>query len=408
MIILLVILSFDFALGKWLDYLNLKHMRPELPEEVRDIYDEEKYKKSLAYSRANTRFGFITSTFSFLLAFTLLVTGFFGWYDGLLRTWLEHEILISLVFFASLFLASDLLNIPFQLYDTFVIEERFGFNKTTPGTFVVDKLKGYVLTAVLGGIILYLLLSLIQHFGPVFWLYFWVVISLFILLINVFYTSVIVPIFNKLTPLAPGSLREGIEAYSRSVNFPLTNIFVIDGSKRSGKSNAFFSGMGSRKKVVLYDTLIDNHSEQELIAILAHEVGHYKKRHIISGLIISVLQSGIMLFVMSLMIFSPALSFALGGEQLAFHLNLLAFGILYSPISHILGIFLNMLSRKNEYEADAYALTTYPGPHMETALKKLSVHNLSNLYPHPAYVFLNYSHPPLLKRLSALQRHTWR
>ncbi|MCK5371377.1 MAG: M48 family metallopeptidase, partial [Cyclobacteriaceae bacterium] len=371
-------------------------------DEVKGIYDEEKYKKSISYARANNKFGLLTSSFSFILSFVLLATGFFGWFDQKVHGFIVTEELVSLAFFGLLFLASDILNIPFQLYDTFVIEEKFGFNKTTSKTFILDKLKGYVLAGVIGGLILFVLLKLINLFGPDFWIYFWIVISVFILFINMFYTSLILPLFNKLTPLEDGELKDEIETYSKKIKFPLDNIFVIDGSKRSAKSNAFFSGIGKKKKIVLYDTLIENHSKEELVAVLAHEVGHFKKKHIITGYVLSILQTGFTLFIMSLIIFSPAMSEALGGSQLAIHLNLLAFGILYSPISHFVGVFMNMLSRKNEFEADAFAKETYNGTFLQQALKKLSVDNLSNLFPHPAYVFMNYSHPPLLKRLAAM------
>lgn len=403
LILLLAILSFDFIFNKILEYLNILSMKEELPDEVKDIYDEEKYKKSIAYAKSNNKFGLLTSTFSFILSFALLASGFFGWFDQEVHDIIATEELVSLAFFGLLFLASDILNIPFQLYDTFVLEEKFGFNKTTPKTFVFDKLKGYLLTVIIGGLILFVLLKLITMFGPDFWIYFWIVISVFILFINMFYTSLILPLFNKLTPLEDGELKDEIEAYSKKINFPLDNIFVIDGSKRSAKSNAFFSGIGKKKKIVLYDTLIENHSKEELVAVLAHEVGHFKKKHIITGYVLSILQTGFTLFIMSLIIFSPAMSEALGGSQLAIHINLLAFGILYSPISHFVGIFMNMLSRKNEYEADAYAKETYNGTFLQLALKKLSVDNLSNLFPHPAYVFINYSHPPLIKRLEAMK-----
>ena len=403
LILLLAILTFDFTFNKVLEYLNIKSMKEELPEEVKGIYDEEKYKKSIAYSKANNKFGLITSTFSFILSFILLATGFFGWFDAWVSSFFNNEIIISLAFFGILFLASDILNIPFQIYDTFVIEEKFGFNKTTPKTFIFDKIKGYLLTALLGGIILFALLKLIDLFGPNFWIWFWVVISLFILFMNMFYTTLILPLFNKLTPLEDGDLKTAIEEYSRKVKFPLDNIFVIDGSKRSAKSNAFFSGIGKKKKIVLYDTLIEKHTREELVAVLAHEVGHFKKKHIVSGYILSILQTGLTLFIMSLVIFSPSMSQALGADEFAIHLNLLAFGILYSPISHFISIFMNILSRKNEYEADAFARDTYDGSFLQQALKKLSVDNLSNLFPHPAYVFINYSHPPLLKRLAAME-----
>jgi len=378
-------------------------MKEELPDEVKDIYDEEKYKKSVAYAKSNNKFDFLTSTFSFVLSFVLLATGFFGWFDEQVHNVITNEAMVSLVFFGGLFLASDILNIPFQLYGTFVIEEKFGFNKTSPKTFILDKVKGYLLTGIIGGLILFILLKLINVFGPDFWIYFWIVISAFTLFMNMFYTTLILPLFNKLTPLEDGELKLAIEEYSKKVKFPLDNIFVIDGSKRSAKSNAFFSGIGKKKKIVMYDTLIENHSKEELVAVLAHEVGHFKKKHIITGYILSILQTGFTLFIMSLIIFSPAMSEALGGSQLAIHLNLLAFGILYSPISQFVGIFMNILSRKNEFEADAFAKETYNGIFLQQALKKLSVDNLSNLFPHPAYVFINYSHPPLLKRLAAMK-----
>ena len=404
LILLLAILSFDFIYSKILEFLNIRSMKETLPDNVKDIYDEEKYKKSIAYARTNNKFSLLTSSFSFLLSFALLSTGFFGWFDVVVRELIANEELVSLAFFGLLFLASDILNIPFQLYGTFVIEEKFGFNKTTYKTFVLDKLKGYVLTAIIGGLILFILLKLMNVFGQNFWIYFWVVISAFTLFMNMFYTSLILPLFNKLTPLEDGDLKQAIEAYSKKVSFPLDNIFVIDGSKRSAKSNAFFSGIGKKKKIVLYDTLIENHSKEELVAVLAHEVGHFKKKHIITGYLVSMLQTGITLFIMSLIIFNPEVSKAMGGEQLGIHLNLLAFGILYSPISHFIGIFMNVLSRKNEFEADAYARDTYDGAFLQQALKKLSVDNLSNLFPHPAYVFINYSHPPLLKRLAAMEK----
>jgi STE24 endopeptidase len=403
LIILLAIIAFDFVFNKALEYLNIRNMREDLPAEVSDIYDEEKYKKSIAYARVNNKFGLLTSTFSFVLSFSLLLTGFFGWMDQWVSGMVSGEVLVPLLFFGILMLGSDVLQWPFQLYDTFVIEEKFSFNKTTPKTFILDKLKGYLLGAVIGGIILTILIKLMGWVGPSFWIFFWIVIALFTLFMNMFYTTLILPLFNKLSPLEEGELKQAIEAYSKSVSFPLDNIYVIDGSKRSAKSNAFFSGIGKKKKIVLYDTLIANHSTEELVAVLAHEVGHFKKKHIITGYVLSVLQTGFTLFIMSKIIFSPVVSQALGGEQLAIHLNLLAFGILYSPISHIIGILMNLLSRKNEYEADAFAGTTYNSTFLQTALKKLSVDNLSNLFPHPAYVFFNYSHPPLLQRLDALK-----
>ncbi|ELR70029.1 CAAX prenyl protease 1, putative [Fulvivirga imtechensis AK7] len=401
--IVLIIITADFLLEQVLEYINLRSAKDDIPDDIAAFYDRNEYKRSREYQRTLTRFSFLTATFSFIVSFLLLITGGFGYIDELLRPFFENEIYLALSYFGILFLASDLLNTPFEIYQTFVIEEKYGFNKTTPKIFIMDKLKGYLLTIAIGGLLIGLLLYLILNIGESFWVYFWVVAALFILFVNMFYTSLVLPLFNKLTPLGEGELKTAIENYSRKVNFPLDNIFVIDGSKRSKKANAFFSGIGKRKKIVLYDTLIENHSTDELVAILAHEVGHFKKKHIIGSFIFSILQIGIMLFIMSRMIYNENLSLALGAEQMGVHLNLLAFGILYSPISKVLGIISNVISRKNEFEADAYAGTTYGGSALAASLKKLSVDNLSNLYPHPAYVFMYYSHPPLLKRLGALK-----
>jgi STE24 endopeptidase len=385
-----------------LDYLNLKSQRTDIPKEVEAFYEKEKYLKSLAYHRELTKFSFLTSALSFLLSLVMLVTGGFGWLDSLLRPYLHGDITLALGFFAILMLASDLLTLPFQWYGTFVIEEKYGFNKTTVRTFITDKLKGYLLTAIIGGGLLSALIYLVETIGPNFWIWFSAIAALFVLFINMFYTSLILPMFNKLTPLPAGELKSAIERFAKKVNFPLDNIFVIDGSKRSKKANAFFSGIGGKKKIVLYDTLIENHTTEELVAVLAHEVGHFKKKHIIWGYVLSILQIVFTLFVLSKMIFTENVSLALGGTEHAIHLNLLAFGILFSPISGITGLFMNMYSRKNEFEADAYARETFDGKALSNALKRLSVDSLSDLYPHPLYVFFHYSHPPLLKRLEAL------
>jgi STE24 endopeptidase len=400
--IILIIAAVSYIFDQLLDYINLKHQRSDIPDEITSFYDRTKYLKSLEYHGELTKFSFLTSAFSFVISFTMLLFGGFGWLDDLLRGLIANEIILALLFFGMLMFASDLLTIPFQLYSTFVIEEKYGFNKTTVKTFILDKLKSYLLAAVVGAPILALLIYLIQEIGPGFWVWFALVASLLILFINMFYTSLILPLFNKLTPLPEGELKASIEMFARKVNFPLDNIFVIDGSKRSSKANAFFSGIGKKKKIVLYDTLINNHTTEELVAVLAHEVGHFKKKHIVWSFVLSILQVFFTLFILSLMVYNENLSLALGGSQQSIHLNLIAFTILYSPISAITGLFMTMYSRKNEYEADAFAKETFSGPALIQALKKLSVDSLSNLYPHPWYVFFHYSHPPLLKRLEAM------
>ena len=401
--LILAISVVSYVFDQILDYINLKAQRKDVPDEIASFYDREKYLKSLDYHSEQTKFGFLTSAFGFCLSLLMLLSGGFGMFDGFLRPFFQNEIALALVFFGMLAIASDVLTLPFQWYSTFIIEDKFGFNKTTTKTFILDKLKGYLLGAVVGGLLVAALIYLIQKIGPGFWIIFGLIAAAFILFVNMFYTSLILPLFNKLTPLPDGELKSAIEAFASKVNFPLDNIFVMDGSKRSAKANAFFSGIGKKKKIVLYDTLINNHSIEELVAVLAHEVGHFKKKHILWSYLLSIVQIFFMLFVLSLMVFNKNLSLALGGGQIAVHLNLLAFGILFSPISGLTGLLMSLFSRKNEFEADAYAKETYDGKALANALKKLSVDSLSNLYPHPLYVFFHYSHPPLLKRLEAIQ-----
>ena len=393
----------SYLFDQLLDYLNLKAQRKDIPAEVEGFYNKEKYQKSLDYQKDQTRFSFITAAFSFLLSLGMLVFGGFGWLDSVLRPFFTSEITLALVFFGTIMIASDILTIPFQWYGTFVIEEKYGFNKTTVRTFIADKLKGYLLGALIGGALLSVLIYLINSIGPDFWIWFALLSAAFTLFMSMFYTSLILPLFNKLTPLADGELKTAIETFAKKVNFPLDNVFVMDGSKRSAKANAFFSGIGKKKKIVLYDTLINNHTTEELVAVLAHEVGHFKKKHIIWSYLISIVQIFFLLFILSKMVFNENLSIALGGSQQAIHLNLIAFTILFSPISAITGLLMSMLSRKNEFEADAYAKEKFDGHALSNALKRLSVDSLSNLYPHPVYVFFHYSHPPLLQRLNALK-----
>ena len=397
----IVIASYGFS--QFLEYINLRAQRKDIPDEISSFYNKDKYLKSLDYHRDQTHFSFLTSAVSLALSLAMLLLGGFGWLDNFLRNYLHSEIPLALVFFGVLAIASDLITLPFQWHSVFVIEERYGFNKTTVKTFFIDKLKGYLLGAVIGGILISVLIYLMEKIGPGFWMWFGLVASVFILLANLFYTSLILPLFNKLTPLPEGELKNAIEDFSKNVNFPLDNIFVMDGSKRSAKANAFFAGIGKKKKIVLFDTLIANHTTSELVAVLAHEVGHFKKKHIVFGYVLSVFQIFFTLWVLSLMAFNENVSLALGGSEAAIHLNLIAFTILFTPISGITGLLMSLYSRKNEFEADRYAKETYDGNALSAALKKLSVDSLSDLYPHPAYVFFHYSHPPLLQRLEALK-----
>ena len=401
--IIVGLLVTDFIFERILEYLNSTRWSDQLPAEVKDIYDQDKYRQQQAYEKVNFRFSLLSSSFSFLVILLMFLFDGFAWVNQLAASLSSQPILIALIFFGILLLASDLLNTPFSVYDTFVIEEKFGFNKTTPKTYVFDKLKGWLLGAIMGGGLLALIIYIYQQTTTSFWIYAWLVISGFSIFMVLFYSNLIVPLFNKQTPLQEGELKNAIHNFSLKVGFKLDNIFVIDGSKRSTKSNAYFTGMGAKKRIVLYDTLINDLTVNELVAVLAHEIGHYKKNHVIWSLVLGIVQTGIMLFIFSRFVGSRELSAALGVETPSFHIGLIAFGILYSPISLITGLGMNVLSRKNEYQADAFAAQFFDSEELASALKKLSVNNLSNLRPHPAYVFFHYSHPTLLQRLKALK-----
>ncbi len=400
--LLLGITLFDFVFNKTLGILNYQSSKKPIPEDLSEVYDSEKYKASQKYQGEVFRFSVLTSVLSFAVMMAMLWSGSFGKLDTYIRSIAPMEYLSTVYFFGLLYFVNDLLTLPFAWYGTFVIEEKYGFNKMTLKTFLLDKIKGWLLTIIFGGLILSIFVVLVAYFESSFWVYFWVVISAFMIFINMFYTSLIIPLFNKLKPLEEGALKNAITQYSEGVGFPLNNIFVIDGSKRSSKGNAFFSGLGKKKKVVLYDTLIEKHTEDELVGVLAHEVGHFKKKHIIWSMILSILQIGFMLWLLSKMLFFSELSWAMGGNSTSLQLNLLAFGILYSPVSTVIGILMNLFSRKNEYEADAFAVTTFRKEPLISALKKLTSDNLANLTPHPWYEFVNYSHPGLKQRIDAM------
>ncbi|WP_417558036.1 M48 family metallopeptidase [Mesoflavibacter zeaxanthinifaciens] len=402
--IIIAIISINFIIDKILDALNAKHYNDQLPEELQDVYDEDEYKKSQRYKATNYRFGILTSTFSFVLTLAFFFLDGFAFVDQLARQITNHNILVTLIFFGIIMIGSDILTTPFSYYKTFVIEEQFGFNKTTKTTFILDKIKGWLMTIIVGGIILGIITWFYHTTKDLFWIYAWILVSVFTIFINLFYSRLIVPIFNKQTPLEEGSLRDSISKYAESVGFNLDKIFIIDGSKRSTKANAYFSGFGNEKRVTLYDTLVNDLDEDEIVAVLAHEVGHYKKKHIIFNLFSSILLTGLTLFILSLLIDNPVLSEALGVQETSFHIGLIAFGILYSPLSEITGLIMNWFSRKFEYQADDYAKNTYKAEPLITSLKKLSKNSLSNLTPHPAYVFMHYSHPTLLERIKNLKQ----
>ena len=402
--IILITLLVDLILSIVSDVLNLKHMTGALPKEFEGVYDAEKYQKSQDYTRVNTRFSWISSAFSLAISLIFWFAGGFNWLDLLILQWHLHPIWNGIIYMGMLMAARSVLSLPFTIYGTFVIEERFGFNKTTLKTFILDLLKGLALSIVIGVPILAAVLAFFQYAGNLAWLYCWGLTTLFSLFIQYIAPTWIMPLFNKFTPLKEGELLEKVMAYAKKVEYKLAGIFVIDGSRRSTKSNAFFTGFGKNKRIALYDTLIEKHTTNELVAVLAHEIGHYKKKHVVRGMLISIAHTGVMFFLLSLFLTQPGLFKAFYMEHMPLYAGFLFFGMLYSPVEMLLSLVMNIVSRKHEYEADTFAAETTRDPAaMIDALKKLSVHNLSNLQPHPFYVFLNYSHPPVLERIQHLR-----
>ena len=400
--IIVAIILIDFIIDKIVDSLNASRFNDPIPKELEDVYDDAEYRKSQNYKKEVYRFGVVSSVFSLLILLGFLLFDGFAYVDGIASGITANPIYKALIFFGIIMFVSDILTFPFSYYSTFVIEEKYGFNKTTKKLFILDKLKSWGLMIIVGGGILALIVWFYQLTSTDFWWYSWIMVTVFIVFTNMFYAKLIVPLFNKQSPLENGSLRSKIESYADKVGFQLDNIFIIDGSKRSTKANAYFSGFGKEKRITLYDTLVNDLSEEEIVSVLAHEVGHYKKKHIIVNLLASILTTGLTLWALSLFVGNALLSQALGVENPSFHIGLIAFGILYSPISEITGLIMNYLSRKFEYQADDFAKNTYNSASLISSLKKLSKSSLSNLTPHKAYVFMHYSHPTLLQRIKNL------
>ncbi|WP_422860386.1 M48 family metallopeptidase [Flagellimonas sp. S174] len=401
--IIIFILVAQYLVHQLLEYLNAQRFSSTVPQELKDVFNDEEYQKSQQYKRTKYRFGLFSDGFSLLFTLAFLWFGGFEWIDSWVRSITEDTIAMALFFFGCIAIGSNIISIPFSYYQTFTIEEAYGFNKTTRRLFFMDILKGWLLTILIGGGILALFIWFYQWTGPSFWIYAWILFAAVILFMNLFYSRLLVPLFNKQTPLDNGSLKHAIENYAKQVGFELNKIFVIDGSKRSTKANAYFSGFGREKRITLFDTLINDLDEEEIVAVLAHEVGHYKKKHIIVNLLASLMLTGLTLYVLSLFINTPEISLAIGVSQPSFHAGLVGFVLLYSPISEITGLAMNFLSRRFEFQADDYAKMTFAATPLISSLKKLSKNNLSNLTPHPAYVFVHYSHPPLVERIRNLK-----
>ncbi|WP_117880607.1 M48 family metallopeptidase [Aureibaculum luteum] len=400
--IIIGILVLNFIIDKYLDYINSKHFDDAIPPLLEDVYDKEEYVKSQAYKKENFKFSSIIGAFSFVLTLAFFFLDGFAYIDQLARSISDNQIVITLLFFGIIMLGSDILTTPLSYYQTFVIEEKYGFNKTTKKLFLLDKIKGWLLMIIVGGGILALIVWFYQQTGNNFWIYTWAFMAFFSVFMMLFYSTLIVPLFNKQSPLEDGELKTALESFAEKVGFNLDKIFVIDGSKRSTKANAYFTGFGKKKRIVLYDTLIKDLDIDEIVAVLAHEVGHYKKKHVVFNMISSILLTGLTLYLLSFFIDSKLLANALAVAEPSFHIGLIAFGLLYSPISEITGLIMNIFSRKFEYQADDYAKSHFGAKPLISSLKKLSKNSLSNLTPHKAYVFMHYSHPTLLQRVKAM------
>lgn len=400
--LLVAIIIFNFIKDYFLDYLNSKNFDNKIPSIISDVYDKEKYLKSQEYKKTQYVFSKYSKLYGLVIILSFFYLDGFLMVDNYSRELFESPILISLTFFGIIFFGNELLGLPFSIYFTFFIEEKFGFNKTTIKTYIVDKLKSWILTILFGGGILSFIIFQEQIIGNNFWIVAWIFLTALSIILNGFYAQLIVPLFNKQSKLEDGELRKEIEKYSNKVGFDLSNIFVIDGSKRSTKANAYFSGFGKQKRVTLFDTLINKLNKNQIVAVIAHEIGHYKKNHIIYNLFFSILQTGIMLYILSLFIYMPIFSESLGIDIHSFHIGLITFSILYTPISEITSLIFNLFSRKFEYEADAFAKKTHEGKYLIEALKILSKDSLSNLTPNPKYVWWHYSHPTLLQRVIRL------
>ena len=397
-------LLLEFFLRTLSKFLDLKNLSTELPEEFKGYYSQDEYARSQQYLSENTRFSYIVSSVNLIIILLVIYLGLFNNIDLWVRGLGFSPIITGLLFFGFLFIIQDIISTPFSLYSTFIIEEKFGFNKTSPKTYIIDKIKGYFILTILGGIILSALLYFFETFGTLAWLYAWVVISGFLILIQPLFTLIIAPMFNKFTPLEDGELKQRITDYADKNNFPISRIDVMDGSRRSSKSNAYFSGLGKNKRIALFDTLIEKHSIEELLSIIAHEVGHFKHRHNIKGIVLGVIQSGLMFFILSIFLNNQKLFAAFNMQNLSVYASLLLFSLLYSPVDLIMSFISNNISRKHEFEADAFAKKSIgTEENLIEGLKKLTVTNLGNLSPHFFTVWLNYSHPPVLDRIHALQ-----
>jgi len=405
-LIIVTAIIVEYLLSSVSSFLDIKNITPIIPQDFKKAYDEKKYVRSQEYLKARTRFGLFSSTFSLCLILIVIHSDIFGVLDQYVRIQTENYILQGLMFIGVIYIFQDIISLPFSLYNTFVIEQKFGFNKTTLGLFIIDKIKGYAIFIVLGSLVITPLLYFFHVYSEIGWLIAWIILTVFMIGIQPLFVHVIAPMFNKFIPLEEGELREEIEKYTGKVDFPLARIDIMDGSKRSAHSNAYFTGFGKSRRIAIFDTLIEKHSTKEIVSVVAHEVGHYKLKHVLQGTILGIIETGIMLFAFNLIMNDISLFHVFGANQLSVHAGIVFFSMLYAPVSMLTSIITTAISRKNEFEADKYSLdTTNDGQALISMLIGLSANNLSHLTPHPMKVFLSYSHPPVTDRIKAVNQY---
>tara|TARA_B110001454_G_scaffold218215_1_gene245613 strand:- start:1202 stop:2440 length:1239 start_codon:yes stop_codon:yes gene_type:complete len=405
-LIIVTAIIVEYLLSSVSSFLDIKNITPIIPQDFKKAYDEKKYVQSQEYLKARTRFGLFSSTFSLCLILIVIHSDIFGVLDQYVRIQTENYILQGLMFVGLIYIFQDIISLPFSLYNTFVIEQKFGFNKTTLGLFIIDKIKGYAIFIVLGSVVITPLLYFFHLYSEIGWLIAWIILTVFMIGIQPLFVHVIAPMFNKFIPLEEGELREEIEKYTGKVGFPLARIDIMDGSKRSAHSNAYFTGFGKSRRIAIFDTLVEKHSTKEIVSVVAHEVGHYKLKHVLQGTILGIIETGIMLFAFNLIMNDISLFHVFGANQLSVHAGIVFFSMLYAPVSMLTSIITTAISRKNEFEADKYSLdTTNDGQALISMLIGLSANNLSHLTPHPMKVFLSYSHPPVTDRIKAVNQY---
>lgn len=405
-LIIVTAIIIEYLLTSISSVLDIKNITPIIPLDFKKAYDGEKYIQSQEYLKARTRFGLFSSTFSLGLILVVIHSDVFGILDQYVRLQTENYILQGLLFIGIIYFFQDIISLPFSLYNTFVIEQKFGFNKIKPGLYFIDKIKGYGIFIVLGSTVITPLLYFFHVYSEIGWLIAWSVLTVFMIAIQPLFVHVIAPMFNKFTPLEEGDLRKEIEKYTSKVDFSLSRIDIMDGSKRSAHSNAYFTGFGKSRRIAIFDTLVEKHSTKEIVSVVAHEVGHYKLKHILQGTIIGIIETGIMLFAFNLIMNDISLFNVFGVNQLSVHAGIVFFSMLYAPVSMLTSIVTTAISRKNEFEADKFSLdTTSDGQALISMLIGLSANNLSHLTPHPMKVFLSYSHPPVIDRIKAVNQY---